>query len=310
MKKFLLTIAAFATVAGVSAQQTYNYFDAADVDANGWLWFDTQAKIDKYVGFSGMGPNPKIMLYTSTWMDNDGMFAEPECDPTAIGWNAAGELGGDGAKTGAIILSVASPSGSEFIADEPTGGGIMLWLPDCAEFDLFLSTSSDVIIPALWGAKGWQPDIDCKVIKGYGNISFLGITPLAKVPQYQWNNIQNLKNENLGLSVASTDQVTALVRNAMKVPLYIHGIKVMTYTKTSDSSAGIDDVIDGSALELSFNGKEVYATENAAICVYSVAGSKMAEVNGASVSLENLAPGAYVVKAVSGNGAATIKVVR
>lgn len=44
MKKFLLAIAAFATVSGLSAQQTYNYFDAADVDANGWLWFDTQAK--------------------------------------------------------------------------------------------------------------------------------------------------------------------------------------------------------------------------------------------------------------------------
>lgn len=257
-----------------------------------------------------MGPNPKIMLYTSTWMDNDGQFAEPECDPTAIGWNAAGELGGEGAKTGAIMLSVADPSGSELIADEPSGGGIMLWLPDCAKFDLFLSTSSDVIIPGLRGAKGWQPDVDCSVIVGYGNVPFFGITPLANVSQYQWNNIQNLKNGNNGLSIGSTEQVTALIRNAMKVPLYIHGIKVMTYTKTSDSSAGIDDVIDGSALQLSFNGKDVYATENAAISVYSVAGSKVAEVNGASVSLENLAPGAYVVKAVSGNGAATIKVVR
>ena len=40
MKKFLLSIAAVAACIGASAQATYNYFDAVDVDANGWLWFD------------------------------------------------------------------------------------------------------------------------------------------------------------------------------------------------------------------------------------------------------------------------------
>ena len=40
MKKFLLTIAAAAMAAGLNAQQTYNFFDAADVDSDGWLWFD------------------------------------------------------------------------------------------------------------------------------------------------------------------------------------------------------------------------------------------------------------------------------
>ncbi len=311
MKKFLLTISAFATFVGMSAQATYNYFDAADVDADGWLWFDTQAKIDKYVGFPGMGANPKIMLYTATWADKNGEYAEPECNPTVAGWNAAGELGGAGAKTGAIMLPTSDPEVSDIINDDPKGGGIMLWLPDCAEFDLFVSTSNNVIIPAVKGAKGWQPDVDCGVICIYTARKLFGRGgPLAETSQYEWKNIQSLSNTGLNLSIASKEKVTGLVRNNMKHPLYIHGIKVLTYTKSSDSSAGIDDVVDGSVFQLSFNGKEVYATENAAISVYSVAGSKVAEVNGASVSLENLAPGAYVVKAVSGNGAATIKVVR
>ncbi len=310
MKKFLLGFAALAAVAGVSAQETYNYFDAADVDANGWLWFDTQAKIDKYVGFRGMGDNPKIMLTTSTWEDKDGQYAEPYGDPTAVGYNAAGEEGGEGAKIGAIVLSEASPSGSSLLADSPTGGAIMMWLPDCAEIDLYLSTSNDVIIPALWGAIGWQDDVDCSVIRGFGNVPSLRINPLADVSQYEWNNAQNLTNANNGLTLGGDQKVTAWFRNAMKVPLYIHGIKVLTYTKSSNSDAGIDDIVSGSALSLSFNGGAVTATEDADISVYSIAGAKVAEIKGKTFALDNLTPGAYVVKAVSANGTATVKVVR
>lgn len=97
-------MAAVACMVSASAQTVYNYFDAADVDANGWLWFDTQAKIDKYVGW---GNKYKIQLQSATYEDADGQYPEPYGDPTAIGWNAAGEQG-EGAKTGAIIL----PEGS------------------------------------------------------------------------------------------------------------------------------------------------------------------------------------------------------
>ncbi|MCM1331103.1 MAG: T9SS type A sorting domain-containing protein [Bacteroides sp.] len=310
MKKFLLAVAALAAMSSVSAQETYNYFDAADVDANGWLWFDTQEKIDKYVGFQGMGENPKIMLVTAQWEDKDGQYAEPECNPNAIGYNAAGEQGGEGAKKGAIILPMDDPSKSTIIAEDPKGGSIMLWLPDCAEFDLFVSTSNDKIIPALWGARGHEINLDCFVIQSYGNVPFFKIYPLADVSQFQWNNIQDLANGNTGLTIGGRQKVTALVLNGMDVPLYIHGIKVMTYTKTSNGSAGIDDVLGGSALSLSFNGNVVNATEAADMSVYSIAGAKVAEAHGTTFALDNLAPGAYVVKAVSANGTATIKVVR
>ncbi len=310
MKKFLLGVAAMATVTSGFAQATYNYFDAADVDANGWLWFDTQEKIDKYVGFLGMGPNPKIILMSSTWENQDNEYPEPYCDPNYVGYNAAGEEGGEGAKTGAIVLSEADPAGSTLFADNPTGGGIMLWLPDCAEFDLFLSTPNENIIPNLRGAAGHVPDIDCGVIRGYGNVPFFGISPLAEVSQFQWNNIQAIQNASTGFCIGGKDPVTALVRSIMKAPLLIQGIKVMTYTKTSTGDAGIEDIVASSALKLAFTGDAVIASENAEISVYSAAGAKLAEVNGKVVSLSNFTPGTYVVKAVSANGTATLKVVR
>ena len=53
MKRLLLTVTCLGLLMTVHAQ--YNVFDAADVDEQGWLWFDSQAKIDKYVGLEGSG---------------------------------------------------------------------------------------------------------------------------------------------------------------------------------------------------------------------------------------------------------------
>ncbi len=304
MKKFLLSAALCAAcVTAASAQETFNYFDAADVDANGWLWFDTQAKIDKYVGF---GNKYKIQLQSATFEDSDGQFAEPVGDPEVKGWNEAGELGGEGAKTGAIILCPGSKANG---SDSPDGGGILLQLPDCAEIDLFLSTENSPIIPALAGAKGWVEAIDCGVIKTYISMGIFG-KPLAKATQYQWNDIQDMKSSVSGLQLASPkgEKVTGLIRNNKNQPLYIQGIKVMTYT--NDSSAGISDVIADGGLTLSFDGENVNASADAAIEVYAVSGARVAMGNGSSLALGHLASGAYVVKATSDCGTATIKIIR
>ncbi|MBD5300155.1 MAG: T9SS type A sorting domain-containing protein [Bacteroides sp.] len=302
MKKFLLSIAAVAACIGASAQATYNYFDAVDVDANGWLWFDSQAKIDKYVGF---GNKYKIQLQSATFEDAEGQYAEPFGDPEAIGWNAAGELGGEGAKKGAIVLPGGSVTNG---SDSPNGGGIMLQLPDCAEFDLFLSTSDSPICVGLSGAKGWVEAIDCAVIQTYMKMGIFLNMALSNDAQYEWNNIQNLSNGNTGLTLAAPagDKVTGLVRNNIKRDLYVHGIKVVTYTETS----GIADVIADGGLNLTFDGESVNASVDAAIEVFAVSGSRVAMGNGSSLSLSNLAPGAYIVKATADCGTATIKIVR
>lgn len=299
MKKLLLTVAAMAAMTAAIAQTTYNYFDPADCDANGWLWFDTQEKIDKYCGF---GNKYKIQLQSATFEDGDGQFAEPECYADEEGYNEAGEQGGEGSKTGAIILPAAASTN-----DAPSGGGIMMWLPDCAEFDLFFSTENDRICVGLSGAKGHVEAIDVQNIKTYLNMPWGSLRPLASVSQFQWNNIQTIENGVTGMSLASPkgEKVTALVRNNMKYPLLVQGIKVMTY---SEASAGVDGIeSDASALKLALDGKTINATEDAAISVYTTAGALVAAGNGSSLSLDGVAAGIYVAKATSANGTATLK---
>ena len=48
-RKITTLLMAFGAILFANAQE-YNLFDPADVDANGWIWFDTQEKIDKYIG--------------------------------------------------------------------------------------------------------------------------------------------------------------------------------------------------------------------------------------------------------------------
>lgn len=301
MKKLLLTMAAMAAMTAANAQTTYNYFDPADCDANGWLWFDTQEKIDKYCGF---GSKYKIQLQSATFESSDGVYEEPECYADEEGYNAAGELGGEGSKTGAIIL----PNGSKNLVGSGDGGGIMLWLPDCAEFDLFLSTENTDIYAGVFAAMdSWAEPIDCGEVQIFTYAIFKDI-PVANSSQCQWNNIQNLKNQNNNLTIASPKghKVTALVRNNMKYPLLVQGIKVLTYTATSAGVDGIES--DASALKLTLDGKTINASEEAAINVYNAAGTLVAAANGPTLDLDGIAAGVYVAKATSSNGTATLKI--
>lgn len=236
MKKLLLSVAAISAFTVANAQQTYNYFDPADCDADGWLWFDTQEKIDKYVGWQGIGENPKIMLQTATFENADMGFDEPYTDPDIQGYNTDGVKGGEGAWTGAIVLCGASSANG---SDSPNGGGIMMQFPDLAEFDVKLSTESDYICLGLKGAKGWVEPVDCGVIQTYLRIGVLLNKPLAATHQYTWNNIQDINNANTSLKLASPlgEKVTAMIVNNRGDELLVQGIKAFTYTDTNNGAA-------------------------------------------------------------------------
>ena len=50
-KKITLCLALLALLPiGASAQTTYNLFPKSDADADGWIWLDSEEKIEKYVG--------------------------------------------------------------------------------------------------------------------------------------------------------------------------------------------------------------------------------------------------------------------
>ena len=250
MKKGLLTLAAIAAFASVNAQNTYNYFDPKDCDAEGWLWFDTQEKIDKYVGFEAMDPanNPKIILQSATFENADQEYAEPFADPTLKGYNAEGVQGGEGSWTGAIAL--CGGSGSTGLTVD--GGAILLYLPDCALFEMKVSTSLGKITAGLEGAKGHVPVVDCAVVHTYGTTIFS--QPFANAYQYTWNNMQDLKNANTDLKFASPEgePVTALIRNNVKTDLLVQAIRVRTYTQNYEGDTAVEGV------EISDNAPAVY----------------------------------------------------
>lgn len=257
MKKTLLTFAALAAFTAANAQQTYNYFDPADCDADGWLWFDTQEKLDKYVGWQGIGEDPKIMLQTADFENADMGFDEPYLDPDIRGFNVDHVQGGDGAWTGAIVLCGSkNATGS----DSPNGGGIMLHLPDLAEFGLKLSTESDYICLGLKGSKGWVEPVDCGVIQTYYRMGFFVKYQLSDLGQFTWNNIQDVKNANTNLQLASPagEKVTALIRNNRGDELLVQAIKVFTYTDMSGAA------VDG-----------IEADDNAPVEYYNLQGMKV-----------------------------------
>lgn len=269
MKKTLLTFAALAAFTAANAQQTYNYFDPADCDADGWLWFDTQEKLDKYCGYTD---EYKIILSGATYEDSEGQYADCELDPTIQGYNKAGEQGGEGSWTGGIIIPRAKTFGTQ------DGGGIILSLPDLAEFSVAMSSENKLRQFVIMGSKveGNVERIDLALVRGYSLFR-----PLSSDCQLQWTNLQSLKNDNTGLTLASPlgEHVTAGLFSDITSSTLIQGIKVFTYTNTNEGAA-----VDG-----------IEADDNAPVEYYNLQGMK---VNGDE-------PGIYVRR----QGAKTSKVI-
>lgn len=213
MKKHLLitTLCLAAVSMNVSAQA--NWFDPEDVDENGWLWFDTQEKIDKYVGFDGK----KILLVPATYENEDGENPEPFASPTVKGAGSDGVLASSDCYTGAIVLVESNGINAQ------TGGAIMLQLPSCHDLAVCLS-SEDQMLTALTGGAGELEIIDLAMIKGKCAAPFVR---LSWEGQYIYSGMAEEENAQTGLKLYSDNPVTACLRNSNKSPLYLHGIKVI-----------------------------------------------------------------------------------
>lgn len=250
MKKFLLTLAALGVITAASAQQTYNYFDPKDCDADGWLWFDSQAKLEKYCGWDSQF---KIQLLTASY-EVDGNFAEPTLDGTIPGYDKEGVAGADGTKTGALVIPRANTYGSK------DGGGFAMMLPDLAEFSVFMSSEGSLYQPCLEGGKGWIERIDYMIVKGFAR----PFTKLTSDCQYQWNNLQNYERTEPTFKLQSTagNKVTAAIIDDQTSDILIQGIKVFTYTQT-------DYPQDGAAVA------EIEADENAPVEFFNLQGMKV-----------------------------------
>lgn len=301
MKKSITSLfLMLACTFGAQAQTESYPFDAADVDADGWLWFDTAEKIEKYVGTSEDGkldPNGKIfqLISTNKAANVEKPFNKTFADPTIEGYGDPHNQGSD-VKKGAIVLHQTIENA---IYDD--GGAVLINLPSCKSMHMVLSANGAAQL-YLSGSKDAAADTSAYTVvykplkqEWFGMIMY---TPLFHTNIFTWNNIESLND--LGateFTLASKTPVYALLQVAGQTPVYIHGVKIVT-----EESTGINDI---TADAISFDGKNISLDAAAEINVYNLSGALVASKYASSMNLSNLTKGVYVVKV----GNATQKVV-
>lgn len=239
MKKIVtLAMLAVATMSA-SAQTTYNLFSPTDCDADGWLWLNTQAKIDRYVGKINedaytVDPNGKVIQLAFANINPD--YTETYADPEAYGVDTQGYtildegVNKDECIKGAIVLAPASAQMST------NGGCLVLNLPSCATIDMILSSEASMLARTLMlsptngidndnstGEDKWTGDT--KAI--YSKATLFG--KLHAAGQFTWTGIESLHNGNNGdLTFKSESPVYFALQNCHKYAIYVHAIRITT----------------------------------------------------------------------------------
>lgn len=248
MKK-IFTFVMCAMAAMSAGAQEFNLFDAADCDADGWLWLNTQEKIDKYVGVIDednytVNPNGKIiqMAYANIMPDYPATTADPE----VYGVDTEGytimdaDVKKDEIIQGAIVLAPASAQMST------NGGCLVLNLPACASINLMLSSEARMLGRTLMLTPGKDMSVDdssdqnwtgsTKAIYSQASL----FKALHSAGQYKWEGIESLNNGfDRSVTFKSESPVYFAFQNCHKYPIYVHAIKVTT---PKQESAGISDL--------------------------------------------------------------------
>ncbi len=262
MKKTLLSLfVLLAASTGMQAQE-FNMFDPADVDENGWLWFDTQEKVDKYVGLCNEDDykvDPQGKLIQLVYADQNPTYPATTVDPEIVGAGSDGELGTAGAKTGAIVIAPASG------ISQTNGGGFVVLMPSCSTYSICLSSESRVLCQILSTTDVDTSFSDYEVRKAYSLFNQFGSAGITTK-----TGLESLTNGFNDTTIKSDKPVYAYFRNLNKYEVYIHGIKVTT---PKQEATGISDIS---------------AQENAATAIYTIDGVK--------VSKDNLKSGVYIVR--------------
>ena len=226
MKKLYFMMALILCAMSATAQN-YNLFSASDIDKDGWLWFDTEAKVDKYVGFcdeDNYKADPKGKKIQLVYADQVPTYPQTTVDPDAIGFGKGGELGTEGYKKGAIILPAASAP------MQPNGGGILIMMPSCSELSINVSCESKV---------GFQLCSTTDISTTFTDYQVRGAwSPMfgafANAGNTTKTGLETKTNGNDNITIKSDKPVYVYFRNITKGEVYIHGIKVVTTTKNEE----------------------------------------------------------------------------
>ena len=300
MKKGITTLFLGLAVALGAQAQEYNLF--YDVDEDGWLWFDSQEKIDKYVGLCDennycVDPDgkPIQMVYADINPDYPATIA----DPDFIGVGADGEdFGTEGYLTGALVLP-----GSSGLVGTTNGGGFVVCMPSCTSYSICLSSGYSVYCRML-GSRDANASFSNVITttssfveSAYINMSAHSmLNPLCGAGIFTWNGIENQDGGYDNPDVLKGDQpVYAYFQNNRNQEIYIHGIRVTTPT---NSTLSVSDVAAKQQNRIFFEGNRVVLNEPADIRVYSTDGLLMnAATHADRMDLSNMPKGIYIVKA-------------
>lgn len=284
MKKITVFLFSLFCAFGIQAQE-YNLFDESDLDNEGWLWFDSQEKIDKYVGVCNEDDycvqpegKPVQMIYANILPD----YPETVADPFLVGVGKEGVIGGSGFKTGGIILAPASSFGTT------NGGGVVVKMPSCVTFSLSLSCESQAYLRIMG-----THDINT-AFNNYINISaHNAFNPLFKSGVYTWSGIESLDNGyDNAITLKSDIPVYGYLQNNTKYPLYLHGIRVTTKTKDASSVGAIQN--DNISINVVGDIVQIETPEN--IRIYEAGGRLVRSVYGKQIKLTDLPKGIYLIK--------------
>lgn len=226
MKKFYFMMALILCAMSATAQN-YNLFSASDIDKDGWLWFDTQAKVDKYVGIcdeENYKADPNGKKIQMIYANQVPAYPPTTVDPDAIGYGKGGELKAEGYKKGAIILAPASAIGAT------NGGGILIMMPSCSELSINVSCEGMVNCRLLSSA-------DVNTAFGDYGVRQVYLAPFKKFAGAGNTSVKGLEtktNGNDNITIKSDKPVYAYFENNTKGEVYIHGIRVITTTKNED----------------------------------------------------------------------------
>lgn len=284
MKKFSTLFLGLACAIGMQAQE-YNLF--ADVDADGWLWFDSQEKIDKYVGICDednykVNPNgkPIQLVYADIMAEN---YPASTSDAYLIGAGAEGVIGGEGYRTGGLSI----PGASSFAGTN--GGGFVVLMPSCTDYSICMSCEGQARV---------------RIMKSHdANTNFNEYTPIKSYPLaalfnsgiYTWANVEEeYTGGDETLKLKGNVPVNAFFRNMNKTtPIYIHGIRVTTPT---NSTVNIKETVAPKS-RIFFEGNRVVLNEATDIKVYNANGLLMNAAHTDRMDLSNMPKGIYIVKA-------------
>lgn len=226
MKKLYFMMALILCAMSATAQN-YNLFSASDIDKDGWLWFDTQAKVDKYVGTcdeDNYKADPNGKKIQMVYADQVPNYPPTTVDPDAIGYGKGGEVGTEGYKKGAIILAPASA------LLQPNGGGILIMMPSCSELSINVSCESKV---------GMQLCSTTDINTVFTNYEVRGAwSPMfgafAQAGNTTVKGLETKTNGNDNITIKSDKPVYVYFRNITTKEVYIHGIRVITTTKNEE----------------------------------------------------------------------------